>query len=153
MLRRYLLSIQHLQSLGNMNYCRPVLLLPPKIFLWVLSRTVLSLITDGPQEYRPGYFRLRCREGSTPSEKATKPAEKFLVATAKLVDNGSYSLETEDVEWKEGNGLALTETVIQANVPDLSCSFVLGHGRQYECWLFTPVIFFANSIYVSFLYT
>ncbi len=50
----------------------------------------------------------------------TKPTEKFLVATAKLVDNGSYSLETEDVEWKEGNGAALTETVIQANVPDLS---------------------------------
>ncbi len=42
------------------------------------------------------------------------------MATAKLVDNCSYSLETEDVEWKEGNGVALTETVIQANAPDLS---------------------------------
>ncbi len=89
----------------------------------------------------------------------TKPTEKFLVATPKLVDNGSYSLETEDVEWKEGNGVALTETVIQANVPDLSHTtnsleraLVLGHGRQYECGLFTPLIFFANSTYVTRLY-
>ncbi len=44
----------------------------------------------------------------------TKPTEKILVATAKLVDNSSYSLETEDVEWIEGNGVGLTET----NVPD-----------------------------------
>ncbi len=83
----------------------------------------------------------------------TKPTETFLVATAKLVDNGSYSLETEDVQWKEGNGVALTETVIQANVPyngllrnGLSCSFVLGDGRQYECGLFTLVIFFVNYL-------
>ncbi len=72
----------------------------------------------------------------------TKPTEKVLVATPKLVDNGSYFLETE-----EGNAVALTATIIQANVPDLSHT-----TASLECGLFTALIFFANSTYVTRLY-
>ncbi len=71
MLRRYLLSIQHLQSLGNMNNCRPVLLLPLKNFS--LGFVSDGVEPDGPQEYQPGYFQLRCHVGSfTLSRRTTR---------------------------------------------------------------------------------
>ncbi len=90
--------------------------------------------------------------GSTPSEKVTKPTEKFLVATPKLVENGSYSLETEDVEWKEGNGVALTETVIQANVPDLSHT-TASLERALVVVLYLDMVDNTNAGYLPRLYS